>query len=129
MKKIIALSIVGFIICTAFKKPINLITDYRDAYTGIYTCKRYAERLNLQTKLYDLDTGKTNITVTKADVDSVLQISVRGQNLQAKLISGGVLQPYPLESKNYGGKFASTSNLDFYYNPDRTLFSRYIGSK
>lgn len=127
MKKYITLSVLGFIICTAFNKPVVLLTDYRDAYTGTYSCKFYNNHLSSETMLYVLDTGRANISISKDAIDSVLQINLGGQILKAKLMNK-VLQPYPQRGK-YGGKFFSTDSISFGFASTMASSIRYMGKK
>ena len=137
MKKIIAIGILSFIICSALEvdtsikvkniKQQSVLSDYRDVYTGVYACKRFVEKLSSQTMQYNLDTSRVNITISKDNIDSVLQIGLGEEVIKAKLI-GNSLQPYPF-SRKYGGKFFSTDKFDFFYTPNKTISLRYKGKK
>ena len=130
MKKIRALGILGFIICTGFKKPITLVTDYRDTYVGTYNCKCYTKQLSsVTTQLtYRFDTTTTSISVAKDALDSVLQITVNGQVLKAKLVSKH-LYAYPTPIPQYGGGFYATDSIGFYNIPNLHASSRFLGKK
>ena len=127
MKKIIAIGILGFIICTAFNKPTVLLTDYRDSYTGTYSCKFYNNHLSSATMQYVLDTGRVSITVSKDAIDSVVQINISGQILKAKLINK-VLRPYPKEGR-YGGNFFAADSISFGFAATMAVSLRYMGKK
>ena len=127
MKKIITLSALGFIICTAFNKPAVMLTDYRDAYTGTYSCKFYNNHLSSETMLYVLDTGRASITISKDTLDSVVQINLGQQILKAKLINK-VLRPYPNQGK-YGGKFFAADSISFGFASTMAVSIRYMGKK
>ena len=124
MKKIIAMSILGFL-TSAYNRPP--LADYRDAYTGTYSCKIYNSHLNSATMQYVLDTSRVNITVSKDAPDSVLQISLGGQILKAKLVNN-VLQPYSHEG-HYGGKFFAADSISLGFTPTMTSSLRYMGKK
>ncbi|HKC66910.1 MAG TPA: hypothetical protein VKG26_01675 [Bacteroidia bacterium] len=123
-----ALITVGCIICCAFYKPIKPVTDYRDVYVGGYACKKYIEKLNSSTMTYSLDTGRITIYVSKDVTDSILLVSANGVLLKVKLSSGGNLLSQPV-TRSYGGRFYGTGNIDIFYTPNKTLSSRYIGTK
>lgn len=112
MKKIITLSIVGFVICTAFNYSVVLLTDYRDAYTGNYFCTRSCERM--KTSPNDLNTTTTDtltIAVAKDALDSIMNITIGQSTLQVKL-KNNTLHPYTAGSR-FGGKFFATDSISF----------------
>ena len=75
MKTYIALSVLGFIICTAFNKPTKLITDYRDAHAGTYFCKSKVVIANLTHGGSTVINDTISVKVTKDALDSILQIT------------------------------------------------------
>jgi hypothetical protein len=126
MRKIIATSILVFIICTAFNKPQKTITDYRDAYTGTYFCQSACNTLSgNRERGYIVDTLR--IIVVKDKIDSVLQISFGNQVTKVKLLNK-ILQAYP-RGGYYSGKFFSADSLDFIFNLSRASSCKYKGKK
>jgi hypothetical protein len=126
MKKIIALGIISFIICTAFNKPAKLTTDYRDAYTGTYFCKSACNVGKINRNMnYISDT--LTIRVVKDVTDSVLQVKLGNQVLKVKLL-GNNLRAYP-SGGYYGGKFFATDSLDIGLSGGRASTCRYLGKK
>ena len=79
MKKIITISILGVIICSAFNKPKITATDYRDTYTGTYFCKSNCGGLNWSTRSSDFSTDTISISVVKDAADSILLINFNKQ--------------------------------------------------
>ena len=128
MKTIIAISVLTFVICSAFNEPNKLTIDYRDVYLGTYSCKKYTERFGLDMKKNVLDTGRVNVLITKDTQDSVVQINLGSETIKAKLINK-ILQPYPSVSRQYGGKFFGTNDFDLFYTPSKVISIRYVGKK
>lgn len=126
MKKIIAIGILGFVI-SAFNKPAALLADYREAYTGTYSCKFYNNHLSSESMHYVLDTGRINITVSKDAGDSVVQIHVGGRILKARL-RNKVLHPYPQEGR-YRGEFFGFDSINLGFAPTMASSIRYMGKK
>ena len=127
MKKNTILSLLALIIFTAFNKPTIPLSDYRDSYVGIYSCKYYKNHLNSENMLYALDTGWVSITISKDPLDSVLQIDLGQKNVKAKLINK-VLQPYPQKGR-YRGQFFATDSISLGITSTMASSIRYIGKK
>jgi hypothetical protein len=137
MKKVITLSILGFIICTAFITPQvldsartdkSIITDYRDAYTGTYLCRSNCIRMqfNNPNNLYTQDT--VSIAISKDAIDSVMQLKIgNGQIVKLKLVHKR-LSSY-VRGGHYGGKFYASDSLDFTFAPLRVSSCSYAGKK
>lgn len=124
MKKINTISALAFIICSAFNQSPM---DYRDTYTGNYSCKFYNNHLTSPDMINVLDTGRITVTIKKDFLDSVVQINLGQQILKAKLVNNN-LEPFPNKS-HYGGKFFSTDSLSFSFSPTMSGSIRYIGKK
>lgn len=111
MKKIIAVSMLGFIISTAFNKPAILLSDYRDAYTGNYFCTRSCERMKTSPNASTTYTDTLTIGVAKDALDSILKITIGQSTYRAKL-KNNTLHPYTAGAR-FGGKFFSTDSISF----------------
>ena len=127
MRKIIAISILGFVICTAFNKPMFLFTDYRDAYTGTYFCKSACSNKDGVTRESVNTTDTLSIAISKDAADSVLQIKLGTNILKVKLLNKN-LTAFQAGS-HYGGNFFASDSLDFIFASGRTSSCKYIGKK
>ena len=110
MKKIIAISILGFMMCTAFNIP-TIFTDYRDSYTGSYFCNRSCEGMRNRQNTQSTHSDTVTITVTKDVLDSILQITI-GKNILQVMLKNNTLYPYPAGAR-LGGKFLSNDSIAF----------------
>ncbi|HEX7414746.1 MAG TPA: hypothetical protein VF411_11950 [Bacteroidia bacterium] len=111
MKKIITISILGFIICTAFNMP-TAFTDYRDSYTGSYFCNRSCEGMRNRQNTQSTQSDTVTIIVTKDALDSILKITIGKNTMQAK-IKNKMLNPHSESSAHWGGKFFATDSISF----------------
>jgi hypothetical protein len=129
MKKIIALSILSFIVCTAFNKPTILVTDYRDAYIGKYFCKSVCSKKDdTNGKIQNSYRNDTiSIVISKDATDSVLQVKLSAQVLKVKL-HNNYMRSYS-RGVHCGGKFFATDSLDFNFTPGLASSCRYLGKK
>ncbi len=117
MKKIIFLTLLGFLICAAFIAPEKnlrkpLLTDYRDAYVGSYTCVRNSYHLRPSESVAKAcDT--INVAVSKDATDSIIIITIGGSLSKFKLKSAW-LYSYPENNSHRGGKFFGGDSLALY---------------
>ena len=124
MKKILLFVLTGFIICTAFNKPLCI--DYRDAYVGKYFCKR-------STTSFSFDGAPTvfrdtiTIGAAKDALDSIMQITARAKTYQFKLKSG-ILYGYP-DGAHQGGNFFATDGIRFNISLGHASSADYFGKK
>ncbi len=101
----------GFIICTAFNKPMVLLTDYRDAYVGSYFCNSSCQGLNSQHTALTTNNGTTTIGVAKDLLDSILKITIGKSTYQVKL-KNNRMYAYPV-GRHWGGKFFAADSIGF----------------
>ncbi len=127
MKKVIILSFIGFVLCTAFYSPQVSIIDYRDCYVGKYLCTNSTSRFQGSTATSSISTDTITIFITKDVSDSLLQINIAQQIMKVKLVNK-TLKAFPLGG-HYGGKFYATDSLDFNYSQGRAFSSRCFGKK
>jgi len=127
MKKVVIISFVWFLICTAFNSPKALISDYRDGYVGKYFCKKSSSRFQGGKIAPAVSSDTITITISKDALDSVLQINLGQQILKVKLINK-VLQPYT-QGGHYGGRFFANDSLSFSFSPSLAISYRYLGKK
>ncbi len=135
MKKIIILSILGFIVCSAFttgilqdkKTPALILTDYRDAYTGVYFCNVTCNRLSGDVQERDITSDTISINITKDAVDSILKINFSKQIVKIKLLSKA-FEPYP-KGGYYGGRFFAQDSINFSFSQGRSTSCNYAGKK
>ena len=109
MKTYIALSVLGFIICTAFNKPTKLITDYRDAHAGTYFCKSKVVIANLTHGGSTVINDTISVKVTKDALDSILQITT-GCSVSKFKLKNNILYAYP-EGGHRGGGFTGADSI------------------
>jgi hypothetical protein len=125
MKKLMVLSIAGFIVLTAFNTPAP--ADYRDAYTGTYFCKQKSNTSSNGNRESVITVDTISIVITKDVLDSVLQINLGHQTIKVKLINK-TLQAFPIYG-HYGGSFFAADSIDFYFAPGRISSYHYTGKK
>ena len=124
MKKII----LTYFVVVAFGSGFTCTyADYRDIYTGTYRCKSYRSHLDPNTMAYKTNADSINIVVSKDVIDSILQIKIGSQVLQAKLINKG-LRAYPSAGK-YGGRFFSSDSLKLKVISSMASSTYYEGKK
>ncbi|MHB8261852.1 MAG: hypothetical protein ACYDCN_13445 [Bacteroidia bacterium] len=106
--KIITLSILGFIICTAFNKISN---DYRDSYIGTYFChSSYTVLVNTgQGGTQQTHTDTLSISVAKAAKDSVLAIKI-GTNTHLFKLKNNILYAHP-KGEHRIGRFIDADSI------------------
>lgn len=104
-----------FILCAAFIIPTpNLLSDYRDAYVGTYLCQNKAYYLRPGEATSHV-TETVTVTVSKAALDSVMQINIGTGSSFFKLKSE-VLYSYPDENNLHrGGKFYAADSIGIYF--------------
>ncbi len=111
MKKIIGISILVFIICTAFNKLTVLPIDYRDTYTGNYFCRCNCQRMRMKPSDPGTYTDTLTIGVAKDPLDSILKITIGKSIYQIKL-KNNVLHPY-VATDRIGGNFFASDSISF----------------
>ena len=111
MKKIILLTLTGFIICTAYKP----LTDYRDSYTGSYFCNRSCQRLNAPYTELTTYNDTLTIIIEKDQRDSMLQITIGQNSYRMKLNNGRINASEP--STRYYGNFFASDSISFIVKP------------
>lgn len=127
MKKTIAFSVLGFIICTAFNKPAKLVTDYRDAYTGTYFCQSFSQHRENDIHQTSTRVDTSRVMISKDVKDSILQVKANGVIFKMKLLNKR-LRSYTL-GVQCGGYFFSADSLDFRFALNRASNNRYRGKK
>jgi hypothetical protein len=128
MKKIIAISIIGFLICTAFNWQRGLTIDYRDAYTGTYFCKSKvstADIIHGGSPAVDYDT--LSVKVTKDVIDSVLQIKT-WRNVYKMKLKSGTMYAYP-EGGHRGGSFYAADSIRLVISVGHSSAHSFVGKK
>jgi len=126
MKKFILLVII-ILGNTSFKEKSYILTDFRDAFIGNYSCKIICSESNFQTKKIDYISYNSSIAISKDIQDSVLDIYVENVILKIKL-DGKYIQAYP-KGGHYGGNFFSSDSIDFRNVQSRAHSCRYLGKK
>jgi hypothetical protein len=111
MKKIIALTMLAFIICTAFNRPNKLFSDYRDAYIGNYLCNCNCEGLRNRSNENSVISDIITVGIKRDNADSVMQITIGQNTIQAKL-RNNIIQSYP-SGGLVQGKFFSKDSITF----------------
>ena len=128
MKKITSLSIIGFVICTAFIKPTKLAADYRDAYIGTYFCKGKTTIMSFSANTASHTINDTlTIMVSKDMIDSVLVFKI-GRIINKFKLSNNILQAYPEGGHNWG-KFISTDSVSINLAMGHVGTASYTGKK
>jgi len=117
MKKILLLFGISFIICSAFNKPLVLITDYRDAYIGNYYCKSKCQVLNSTNTELNTNVDTLTVVITKEFTDSILKVTIRQNSFQMKLRNNN-MYPYP-SGRHISGKFFSMDSIHINLSPGR----------
>ena len=126
MRKITAISIVGFVICTAFIKPTTKpASDYRDAYTGSYFCMCTQTQMESTGQYTRMDTA--SIVISKDAKDSILQVKTGSSTLKVKLIKKVMRTGNP--GIQCGGYFFSTDSLSFGFALSPASSCKYRGKK
>ena len=123
-KKIAALGLLGFSICTAFNMPGGLTNDYRDAYTGTYFC-RSTSFSNLQGG-NRVDTAC--IVISKDAIDSMLIIKPAGTNTSFK-VKLRKKNLYPGAGMRCKGYFYASDSLRFGFTANPVSSFEYRGKK
>ncbi len=124
-------------LCTAFKnektfdpsttkKQINLVIDYREVYVGNYFCHRSTTGFK-SGDLATITNDTLTISLTKTDIDSILQVHTGGRNYQFKL-KNSLLYAYP-EGGRHGGKFFANDSIVLMIPIGRASSSNYLGKK
>ena len=127
MKKIILISLIGLIICTAFVCPQVSISDYRNAYVGKYACHSSTRQFKGGNTAHAVFTDTISITITKDVADSILLVNIRQQTLKVKLINKSMQAS--VSGSHYGGKFYATDSLFFSFQPSMAVSYKYYGKK
>ena len=126
--KIIALSVLGFIICTAFIKPKALVTDYRDTYTGTYFCNRTTTTALLGQRIAPKIIKDTvSILVAKDIEDSTMRITIQGGTYKMKL-KNTTNRAY-LDGGRNRGVFFDTDSISFSTPLGHAGAAFYVGKK
>jgi hypothetical protein len=137
MKKLICVSVLSLAICPAFKnakpvgdpsekKDLKSRSDYRDTYLGNYFCRR-ATTVFSANDIATISKDTLTISVTKADLDSILTINFSGKVYQFKL-KRGLLYAYP-EGGRHGGKLFASDSIWLVIPVGHASSSNYLGKK
>ncbi len=114
MKKLIVPALFAFMLCTAFIVPKpNSLSDYRDAYTGNYTCQVSGYYLRPMEGPAVVE-ETISLSVIKATIDSVVQITI-GNGASLFKLKNDTLFSYPEGNIHRGGRFYDSDSIAVYF--------------
>ncbi len=126
MKKI-SLLILSSIICTAFTKVV-LLTDYRDAYVGNYSCNSVCQGLNSDLTAITYKTNTITLNLSKDPLDSIMKVSIGKEIYKVKLVSSKLCS-YP-SGKTWAGSFYAGDSIWFVKSTSLSPNDcKYVGKK
>ena len=103
-------------------------SDYRDTYCGTYACKKIRWYLNSDNNSMLRDTVSVNVTISKNDTDSIVNIITGEGTLLLKLTSTNKLYAVNRGDRYYGR--VTTDSLIFNLSFSKTPpFYKYYGKK